>query len=107
MKAKVFENEKVKVLENEINSWLKDNQNVEIMKTAVASNQFIILYNEPVEEPKEPEPEPVDVEEPEPEPEPVEEPSPEIKINKLGDRPISNGIVAPHISDYYEEWNKV
>lgn len=45
MKAKVFKNSEVLVLEREINRWLEENKDISVLNTAVADNQFIILYD--------------------------------------------------------------
>lgn len=90
MRSKVFKNEEVLILENEINSWLNINSDIEVVDTAVADNQFIILYNQ----------------------------SKTAKIDKaievvrgmqddikdMKDNPIEGkGIHAPHISEYYKK----
>ena len=45
MRSKVFKNKEVLILERDINAWLVDNSDIEVVDTAVADNQFIILYN--------------------------------------------------------------
>lgn len=122
MRAKVFKNEKVKVLENEINAWLNENPNIEVVDTAVAANQFIVLYNPKKERYRSLEGKTNKIKREDFDHGFIEENSqevqgqgaadlteykfdsiPEIKVTKLGERAEGKGIIAPHISDYYKD----
>ena len=105
MRSKVFKNDKVLVLENEINLWLQENSGITIISTAVADNQFIVIY-EPVTTKSK-----------------IDNAIQVAKnakndMNELsgmdlkkkqqevhGDTVQSKGIYAPHINDYYKEEN--
>lgn len=105
MRSKVFKNDKVLVLENEINTWLQENKDISIISTAVADNQFIIIY-EPTSTQKKIE---NAIQVARNAKDNIHELSGmDLKKKQQEQRSIietAKGIHAPHISDYYKDEN--
>lgn len=101
MKSKVFKNDEVLILEREINSWLEGNQDINVVDTAVADNQFIILYNKMKTVNK--------LDEAIVQAKNIKNSIKEVHGDTVGadlmeNKPIiGKGIHAPHITDYYDK----